>query len=78
MDRRLRDVRARELRNNGYAVTVHTSRRVALHPDYVIDAEGHPGRGTNGSINGWYDTMWDAIYTVEARPGRDHWSHYGD
>jgi hypothetical protein len=65
MSKEARDARFRQLKAAGHNVRRSTLRHVALHPDYVVDAVNHPGRGTGSTINGWYDTSWDTLYAIE-------------
>lgn len=60
-----RDARARELRAQGYRVSVRSSRNVVLSPGYVADEDLSTA---SKNMFGGYDTdYYPTIYTLEAK-----------
>ena len=57
-----RDVRARQLKEEGYTIRKYSHRNQLLHPMYIRDVSS----GNTGFGNTEYKTFWKVLYGIEA------------
>lgn len=62
-----RNKRVKELRAQGYDVSVRTSNNQLIHPQYIDDYVGEEKADT-GLGNGVYKTYFKSLYILEAVP----------
>jgi hypothetical protein len=61
----LRDIRAKELKEQGYTVTRSSIRNQQLHPMYVTDLRAGLSQADCGFGNTIYKTFFAVLYNVE-------------
>lgn len=59
-----RDIRAKELRDQGYHVRRHSWKNQFLHPEYVVDWPERPSPEDKGVGNKLYRTHFTKLYVV--------------
>lgn len=60
-----RNARAKQLKQEGYKVSVRTSRNQQIHPQYIVDWKG-PEKNDTGFGNTVYKTFVSKLYCIEA------------
>lgn len=68
LDIKTRNARAKELRNQGYTVTVRAAYNQQIHPQYINDWVG-PEKNDTGFGNTHYKTFVAKLYCLEAHRG---------